>query len=67
MDPNKPAEGQIRKTEFNLDKNKQMVHIFYHFREGKVTSNSESFEREKLIGQVKVGDINDKDTEENKE
>lgn len=65
LDPYKPAEGQIRKTEFNLAKG--MVYIYYHFREGKVTAKFEEFERDKLIGQVKVGDINDKDTEESKE
>lgn len=65
LDAERPAESQIRKTEFNLDKKR--VYLFYHFREGKVTANSEEFDREKLIGQVKVGDINEKDTEENKE
>jgi hypothetical protein len=64
MDPSKPADGQIRKTEFNLDKGK--VFIFYHFKTAKITAHSESFKRDDLIGQAKLGDMNEKDTEENK-
>lgn len=65
QDPEQPADGQIRKTEFNLEKGR--VFIFYHYREGKVTSNSESFIRDELIGEAKLGDMNEKDTEENKQ
>lgn len=64
LDPEIPAEQQIRKTEFNLEKGR--VFIYYHYREGKVTSNSESFIRDELIGEAKLGDMNEKDTEENK-
>lgn len=65
MDPDVPAEQQIRRTEFNLEKGR--VFIFYHFRDGKITSNSEQFERDALIGEAKLGDMNEKDTEENKQ
>lgn len=65
LDPELPADAQIRKTEFNLDKGR--VFIYYHFREGKITSNSESFVRDDLIGEAKLGDMNEKDTEENKQ
>lgn len=64
LDPEKKAESQIRKTEFNLEKFK--VFLYYHFKDGKITSKFEEFDREKLIGQAKIGDMNEKDTEENK-
>jgi hypothetical protein len=59
-----PAESQIRRTEFNIEKGR--VYIYYHFRDGKITAHSEQFNREDLIGEAKLGDMNDKDTEENK-
>lgn len=65
MDPELPAEQQIRRTEFNLEKGK--VFIYYHFRDGKITSQSEQFERAALIGEAKLGDMNEKNTEENKQ
>ena len=64
-DEDRPAELQIRKTEFNLQKGK--IYIYYHYREGKITSNMEEYERDKLITNSKGGDINEKDTEESKE
>ena len=64
LDPTKNADSQIMKTEFNLEKDR--VFIYYHFRDGKITSNSETFIREELIGQLRLGDMNEKDTEENK-
>jgi len=64
LDPYLPAESQIRKTEFNLAKGR--VFLFYHFREGKVTAKEEEFFRDDLIGQAKMGDMNEKDTEDSK-
>lgn len=64
LNPLLPAETQIRKTEFNLTKG--LVYVYYHFREGRVTSNEECYKREDLLGQAKMGDMNEKDTEENK-
>ncbi len=65
MDPDTPAESQIRRTEFNLEKGR--VFIYYHFRDGRITSHSEQFIRDDLIGEAKLGDMNEKDTEENKQ
>lgn len=65
MDPELPAEQQIRRTEFNLEKGR--VYIYYHFRDGKITSHQEEFIRDDLIGEAKLGDMNEKDTEENKQ
>ena len=39
LDPDLPADGQIRKTEFNLEKGR--VYIYYHYRVGKITANAE--------------------------
>ncbi len=44
-----------------------MIYIYYHFREGKITSRMEEYVREILITNTKGGDINEKDTEESKE
>ena len=65
MDQSIAAEQQIRKTEFNLEKGR--VYIYYHYRDGKITSNAETFVRDDLIGEAKLGDMNEKDTEENKQ
>ena len=65
LDQELPADSQIRRTEFNLDKGK--VFIYYHYRDGKITSHSEEFIRDHLIGEAKLGDMNEKDTEENKQ
>lgn len=46
---------------------KGRVFIYYHYRDGKITANSESFVRDDLIGEAKLGDMNEKDTEENKQ
>jgi len=43
-----------------------MVFLYYHFKDGKITSKAESFEREQLIGQARLGDMNEKDTDEDK-
>ncbi len=65
LDPDLPAETQIRRTEFNLEKGR--VYLYYHYREGKITAHQESFIRDDLIGEAKIGDMNEKDTEENKQ
>lgn len=62
LDPSLPAETQIKKTEFNLDK--QMIYIFYHYKKGKITADYKNFSRDELIGQTKTGDMNEKDVEE---
>jgi hypothetical protein len=46
---------------------KGKIYIYFHFREGKITSNSEEYERDKLITNAKGGDINEKDAEEGKD
>jgi hypothetical protein len=43
------------------------IYIYYHYREGKITSNMEKYRRDELIANAKGGDINEKDTEESKE
>ena len=62
LDPNLPAETQIKKTEFNLDK--KMIYIYYHYKDGKITSDYKEFLRDDLIGSAKSGDMNEKDVEE---
>ena len=52
------------KTEFNLQKN--MVDIYYHYKEGKITAKHESFNREELLGHAKLGDLNEKDVDTDK-
>ena len=36
LDPWYPAETQIKKTEFNLEKKRH--YIYYHYKEGKITA-----------------------------
>lgn len=43
------------------------MYIYYHYREGKITSKFEQFDRSDLIGEAKLGDMNEKDTEESKQ
>lgn len=62
LDPSLPAETQIKKTEFNLEK--QMIYIYYHYKKGKITADYKEFSRQDLIGQTKSGDMNEKDVEE---
>jgi hypothetical protein len=62
LDPWFPAEAQIKKTEFNLDKKR--VYIYYHYKEGKITADYKDFSRDELIGQSKLSDMNDKEVEE---
>lgn len=64
LDPEKPAEYQIKKTEFNIEK--QMVYIHYHYKQGQITANSEEYKREKLIGVDKNSDVEkEEDSKEN--
>ena len=65
LDPDLPAATQIKKTEFNLDL--QKVYIHYHYEEGKITSSEEQWDRNQYIGQAKLDNVNDKDSEESKE
>jgi hypothetical protein len=62
LDPLLPAESQIKKTEFNLDKKK--VFVFYHYVDGKITATDSAFNRDDLIGQAKISDMNDKEQED---
>lgn len=64
VNPALPAGDQIRKTEFNIQKKE--VKIYYHYEKGKVTAKEETFNRDDLQGQNKVGDMNDKEAEESK-
>ena len=64
LDGDKIAEEQIRRTEFNLSKGR--VYIYKHFNNGRITTGSETYIRDELIGgDAKVGgDMNDKDAQE---
>jgi hypothetical protein len=64
VNPVLPVGDQIKKTEFNMDKKE--VKIFYHYEKGKITAKEESYNRDDLQGQNKVGDMNDKEAEESK-
>lgn len=65
LDPDMPAATQIKKTEFNLDR--QKVYIHYHYEDGKITSSEEQWDRNQYIGQAKLDNVNDKDQDESKE
>lgn len=65
LDPEQAAAKQMRKTEFNFDK--QAVYIFYHYESGKITSNEEEWDRGDLLGDAKVDDPNGGEQEETKE
>lgn len=41
--------------------------IYYHFKEGQITSKFETYVRDDLIGNVKIGDMNEKDEDEDKQ
>ena len=64
LDPDHIAEEQVRRTEFNLSKGR--VYIFKHYNSGRITTGSETYIRDELIGgDAKVGgDMNDKDAQE---
>jgi polygalacturonase len=58
------AEEQIRMTEFNIEKGD--VFIYYHYRDGKITANQNSFKRKDLIGNSSaVDEMNNKEVVEN--
>ena len=65
LDPDLPAANQIKKTEFNIKRNQ--VYIDYHYEEGKITTRSEEWKRDDLIGHANIDNVNDKDQEESKE
>lgn len=67
LDPERPADEQIRKTEFNYKIEGGRVSIYYHFKEGEITSKFETYVRDDLIGNVKIGDMNEKDEDEDKQ
>jgi hypothetical protein len=64
LDPEIKAEEQVRRTEFNLAKGR--VYIYKHYNSGRITTGSETYIRDELIGgDAKVGgDMNDKDAGE---
>jgi len=43
------------------------IFIYYHYKEGKITSRMETYKRNVLITSSKGGDLNDKDAVESKE
>ncbi|CAI2364809.1 unnamed protein product [Moneuplotes crassus] len=64
LDPDLPAEDQIRETEFNIES--EVVQIYKHYREGKITAGEKPYDRKKLIGNSGgVEDLNNKETEDN--
>ena len=59
-----PAEDQIRMTEFNIEKGD--VFIYYHYKDGKITANQNSFKCKDLIGNSSaVDEMNNKEVVEN--
>ena len=42
------------------------MNIFYHYKEGQITAKSDTFVRDDLIGKARLGDMNDKEEEEDK-
>jgi hypothetical protein len=64
LDQDVTAEEQVRRTEFNLSKGR--VYIYKHYNSGRITTGSETYIRDELIGgDAKVGgDMNDKDAQE---
>jgi hypothetical protein len=59
LDPNKPAEEQIRKTVFNSEKEK--VFIYYHYKDGQIFKPPIEISSKDLVS---TGDkVNDKDGE----
>jgi len=66
LDPEMPAANQMKKTEFNLKDGKVYVH--YHFEEGKITADEQTYSRDDYIGQAKLDTVgSDKDAEDSKE
>ena len=65
LDSDLPAASQIKKTEFNIVG--KQVYIFFHYEEGKITANDESYNRDDLIGHANIDNGNDKDQEESKD
>lgn len=64
LDPERPAEEQIRMTEFNIEKGD--VNIYYHYKDGKITAKEKNFKRKDLIGNSSaVDEMNNKETVEN--
>jgi len=47
LDPKKPPEEQIRKTEFMINKNKVLIH--YHYKEGQIFRKPEEIDRNDLL------------------
>ena len=63
LNPSEDEERQIAKTEFNMDKKK--VFLFYHYKGGKITNKSESYDTEELLDHIKTADSADgKETED---
>ena len=65
LDPDQPAESQIKKTEFNLVKAR--IYIYYHYANGKITNRDGEWNRDDLIGHIKINDMNENEKEETKE
>jgi hypothetical protein len=52
--PDEEEERQLSKTEFNMDKKK--VFLFYHYKDGRITNKSETFDADELLDHNKSGD-----------
>ena len=65
LDHNRPANKQIRKTEFNIAKSQ--VLIYYHYKEGQIFRKPDKINRVDLISQGKMGDMNQKEGEKDSE
>jgi hypothetical protein len=63
LSPDKDAERQIAKCEFNLKDGE--VNVYYHYRDGKITCNKTSYLTEDLLEHNK-GDVNEKEVESDK-
>lgn len=64
LNPELPAEDQIRETEFNIEKGD--VNIYYHYKDGKITAREKNYKRKDLIGNSStVDELNNRQTEEN--
>lgn len=70
LDPNRPAEEQIRKTVFKLEGGKSdqgETIVYFHYKEGQIFREPKVYDRQELISQGKSGDLNEKDNDESKE
>jgi len=66
LDPKKPSEEQIRKTEYMINKNSVFIH--YHYKEGQIFRKPTKIDRNDLLNQGKMGEKGDvMDNEQSKQ